>query len=84
MILPGQTYSSGTLTAQSNTFGSMTTTTGVYSGSTYTTPASAVPFVKPGMDIVIKMFREGEIDPRTPSVWDADSILAEAARHPTG
>ena len=32
--------------------------------------------IQPGADVTIKVYREGEIDPRSPNVWDAGSIAA--------
>jgi hypothetical protein len=61
--LPGQTYTSGNVTASGNT--------ATWSGNSYTTPGSTVGFIKPGMDVTIKMFHEGEIDPHADGVMDA-------------
>ncbi len=74
VYIPGQTYSSGTATA--NCFGA--NCTGSYQGQTYTTPGSAMGYVKPGADIYVRFYREGEIDPSTPGLWDANSVLAVA------
>ena len=74
VYIPGQTYSTGT--ASANCFGA--NCAGSYEGQTYTTPGSAMGYVKPGADIYIRFYREGEIDPKTPGLWDADSVLAVA------
>lgn len=72
VVIPGQTTASGSMTFMGNT--------AMYSGSSYTTPAQSIGFVKPGVDLIIRMYRPGEIDPRTPGVWDAESVLrAQAA-----
>lgn len=38
--------------------------------------ASKEPAIQPGADVTIKLFGEGEADPRSPGVWDADAIGA--------
>ena len=48
------------------------------SGSTYTTPSSAVPYVRPGLAITVRMYRPGEIDPRMDGVWNVDSVPGAA------
>jgi hypothetical protein len=35
--------------------------------------------IRPGADITIKVYREGEIDPRRPGVWDAENIAEDEA-----
>lgn len=32
--------------------------------------------IQPGADVTIKVYREGEIDPRSANVWDAGNIAA--------
>jgi hypothetical protein len=32
--------------------------------------------LRPGADLTIAIYREGEIDPQSPDVWDAQSIAA--------
>lgn len=76
MVIPGQTYSSGYATGTATTMGNTTFGSANYSGSSYTTPTSVVPLVKPGMDVTIRMFRQGEVYPGQPGIWDAQSILA--------
>ncbi|HWY14065.1 MAG TPA: hypothetical protein VNX86_02885 [Rhizomicrobium sp.] len=38
--------------------------------------SSALPTIRPGTDVTIKVFGAGEVDPRPPSVWDAQAIGA--------
>lgn len=44
------------------------------SGSTYTTPSSDVPYVRPGLAITVRMYRPGEIDSRLDGVWNVDFV----------
>lgn len=37
-------------------------------------PRGAAPLIQPGADVTIEVFRDGEIDPRAPGVWDALTI----------
>lgn len=46
------------------------------SGSTYMTPDRKVERIKPAMDIIIRMYRPGEIEPQAEGVWDATAALA--------
>ncbi len=47
----------------------------VNSRSTYLNHDRVLP-IRPGVDVTIKLYREGEISPRRPGVWDADKIAA--------
>ena len=76
MYIPGQTYTSGTATGTATTLGNTTYGNANYSGTSYSTPGTVVPLFKPGVDVTIRMYRDGEINPRTPGVWDSLSILA--------
>jgi hypothetical protein len=68
VYVPGQTTTNTTVTGFGNT---------AYANSTsYTSPGTSFPVVKPGQDMTIRMLREGEARPGDPGVWDADSILA--------
>jgi hypothetical protein len=51
-------------------------------GSQNAPSRSDVPLIRPGADVTIEVFREGEIDPRRPGVWDAQNI--GAGRMPDG
>jgi hypothetical protein len=44
-------------------------------GNTYTTPDTQMQRVRPGLDIVIRMYRSGEIQ-EMDGVWDSMSVLA--------
>ncbi len=76
VVVPGQTYTNGVATA--NCIGAFCS--GNYSSSSYTTPSSAFGVVKPGVDIYVRFYREGEIDPGTPGVWNVASVLAVSAQ----
>jgi hypothetical protein len=59
--------------------GSFGAFTGAYAtgGSTYTTPERKVERIHPAMDIIIHMYREGEIEPQTDGVFDATAALQQ-------
>jgi hypothetical protein len=48
-------------------------------GGTYTTPDRMVTRIKPSLDIIIKMYRQGQIDPNVPGVWNVDVVLGRFA-----
>jgi len=48
-------------------------------GATYTAPDRMVTRFKPGLDIIIQMYRQGEIDPNILGVWNADVVLGRFA-----
>lgn len=72
---PTQSYTSTTGTVNANTFGN--TTYGTYRGNTNTTVTGGQTynFVKPGTDVIIRMFAEEEVDPTKVSVFDAPAII---------
>jgi hypothetical protein len=37
---------------------------------------TSTPSIRPGADVMIRIYRQGEIDPYSPRVWDAQSIAA--------
>lgn len=49
---------------------------GVFTATTTSSPSFVHGYVRPTGDIRVRFFAEGEIDPRTPGVWDARSVLA--------
>jgi hypothetical protein len=44
-------------------------------GSTYTTPERKQERIRPAMDIIIRMYRLGEIEPSMEGVWDANASV---------
>ena len=44
-------------------------------GSNYTAPDQRIPYVRLGLDITIRMYRESDIDPARPGVWNSDLVL---------
>jgi hypothetical protein len=76
MILPGQTYTSGTVTGSATTVGNTTFGNANYSGSSYTTPTNIIPLIKPGTDITIRMYKDGEVYAGQAGVWDAQGIIS--------
>ncbi|MBV8978433.1 MAG: hypothetical protein JOZ13_13760 [Alphaproteobacteria bacterium] len=59
---PTQTYASGDVSG------------GSWSATATTVGGNDIPYVVPGMDIVIYMYRDGEAQ-RGPKVWDARAII---------
>jgi hypothetical protein len=37
---------------------------------------TGAPSIRPGADVTIRIYRQGEIDPQSPGAWDAQSIAA--------
>ncbi len=88
----GDSYDS----SRSGTFAMPTTTNTDFSGSAHcfgaycngsgtatstTYGGGAFGYVKPGADVMVRFFREGEIDPNRPGVWTAARILAAQQKH---
>ena len=48
-------------------------------GSTFTTPDVRVPYVRLGLDLTIRMYREGDVNPQAPGVWNPSLILGDVA-----
>ena len=55
--------------------GATTFTVADYPGGSYTTPDEKVTRIKPGLDIIIQMYRQGEVDPNREGVWNTDVVL---------
>jgi hypothetical protein len=51
-------------------------------GTMFVTPASHMQFVRPGLNITIRMYREGEVDPRAQGVWNAEAPLMDPMTEP--
>jgi hypothetical protein len=49
------------------------------SGPTYTTPDERVQYVRPGVDVTIRMYRPGEVNPDSQGVWNSDTVLSVMA-----
>ncbi len=47
-------------------------------GANYVTVTRNLMFRRPGLDITIRMFHEGEIDPRIQGVWNVDGGMGPA------
>lgn len=71
--IPGQVYPNET--RHERTFGATYLHAQERPGNTYTAPDTQVQRVRPGLDLVIRMYRAGEID-EMDGVWDADAIHA--------
>ena len=48
--------------------------------STYAAPSTAARDVRPGFEITVKMYREGEIDSHADGVWNVDSLPGRLRR----
>jgi hypothetical protein len=48
-------------------------------GSKYSGPDNTVPVIRPGLEITIRMYREGEVDPGRQEVWNPEVILGPTA-----
>lgn len=78
----GMAYMPVTTTGQGNA------TTNCFMGTCRTTAnANAMTYgggayevIRPGSDVQVRFYREGEIDPATPGLWDAQSIIAAQPR----
>jgi hypothetical protein len=44
------------------------------SGSSYRTPDRRIPYVRLGLDITIRMYRDGDVNPANPGVWNSDIV----------
>jgi hypothetical protein len=44
------------------------------SGSPVTSTRHALPSILPGANVVIEVYREGEVNPERPDVWDAEDV----------
>lgn len=58
--------------------GSFCSGSGTASSTTY--GGGSFNYIKPGADVMVRFFREGEIDPNRPGVWSAARILAAQER----
>ena len=48
--------------------------------SATTSGGGAYEIIRPGADVQVRFYRDGEIDPSTPGLWDAQSIIAAQPR----
>jgi hypothetical protein len=77
--IPPETTMSGNLNGTVDDFGNVSAH---YNGTGYTTPGhTEMLFIKPGEDVVVRFFREGEIDPHASGVWDVEGVLTSADIH---
>jgi hypothetical protein len=63
-------------------FGSSNLSPANMGGATFMAPGKAVPYLKPGLEITVKMYRRGEIDSRQDGVWNIDFIPDEVGIEP--
>jgi len=73
ITVPGQQFANQT--AHVRPFGATSLSAPNVSGATFTTPGKTVPYVRPGVEVTIRMYRQGEIDPRMDGVWNADGSM---------
>ena len=48
-------------------------------GSKFSGPDNSVPIIRPGLEITIRMYRDGEVDPGRQEVWNPEVILGPTA-----
>ena len=48
-------------------------------GSKFSGPDNVMPVIRPGLEITIRMYRDGEVDPGRPEVWNPEVILGPTA-----
>jgi hypothetical protein len=48
--------------------------------ATYTTPSAAMRYVRPGYELTVKMYSQGDIDPRMEGVWNIDFLPGKLRR----
>lgn len=51
-----------------------------YNFGSFTGPATVVPTVQPGQEVLVRMLADTEAKAGDPGVWDADAILATPAK----
>ena len=79
--LPAQTQTTGTFTPSQTSGSNRNAGGGTYPSTTTTTPSRQVTYIHPGRDVTVRMYRQNEIDPKQdPNVWDAEDVIATAAR----
>ena len=74
VVIPGRTFYN--LPPRANeSFGAYTGRPYATGGSNYTTPERKQERIRPAMDIIIRMYRQGDIEPQTEGVFDAVTPL---------
>jgi hypothetical protein len=43
-------------------------------GATYTGPDRRLPYVRLGLDMTIRMYHDGDVNPASPGVWNSDVV----------
>jgi hypothetical protein len=79
-VQQGETIPNTITTVRS--FGNANLNTIHLGGATYTTPDRKVTYVRAGLDVTIRMYHEGEVDPRKQGVWNSAIIPRGAATAP--
>jgi hypothetical protein len=77
IALPGQSHTTSTMTGFGTTTGNTLLLNGTMTSNTVSTPGTVIPLVKPGADIIVKMYRADQIDVASSGVWDAGAILEQ-------
>jgi hypothetical protein len=60
------------ISVQNNPFRGTALSSNYIGGATYTLPDRRIPYVRFGVDMTIRMYRDGEVDPANPGVWNSD------------
>ena len=76
-VIPGRTFLRQNIAPRA--FGT-TNLSGTYlPGATFVTPDQQVKQVRLGVDITIRMYRDGDIDPKREGVWNSENISGQIA-----
>jgi hypothetical protein len=78
--VPGETIPAGSSLRTSTRPVGSTTLESHSASSIYGTPAVGVPYVRPGFEVTVRMYRPGEIDPRMEGVWNIDFLPGKLRR----
>ena len=76
MVLHGDTHTSGSISGSVQAYGDgFGSVSGTYSGTSSTSPDQVINLAKPGSDVVVRFFHEGEVDPRAQGIWSVAAVM---------
>jgi len=76
MYQPGASFTSGSVTGSVSDLGNTGYFRGNYSATTTSTPGWTQTFVKPGSDVVVRFFHQGEVDAHADGMWSVADVIA--------
>jgi len=76
MYQPGASFTSGSVTGSVSDLGNTGYFRGNYSATTPSTPGWTQTFVKPGSDVVVRFFHQGEVDAHAEGMWSVADVIA--------